>query len=180
MPVCQSTVWDPRVCPECGETSRREGKCVYCGNAWNHQVCPACKKSHFRTWTLDELLYDKPDGMVCRDCCRRWEPESREEEETCPKCGSSEVEETFPRIPNFDEDPGVGLIVAVESYIPRTQDGTILHREMVAWLRFRGVRARVELLQWESWFISIQGFRARVTEEMMDPGKKPAEKEADG
>jgi hypothetical protein len=106
--------------------------------------------------------------MACRSCFRRWEPEGPEGEERCPHCGSSEVEETYKEIPGFDRDPGVGLVVAAESQIARTQDGAIMHREMVAWLRFHGVRSRAEMLQWEAWFIAIHGMRSRIMEELMD------------
>jgi hypothetical protein len=116
--------------------------------------------------------------MACRACFRRWELGDREVEDACPHCGSAEIEETFREIPSFEHDPGVGLIVYAESQIPRTQDGTILHREMVAWLRFHGVRSRAEMLQWEAWFVAIHGMRSRIMEELTEvPTKKRAEED---
>lgn len=47
--------------------------------------------------------------------------------------------------------------------------GVILHREMVAWLRFHGVRDRAEMLTWEWFFREIGAIRARIVEEMTAP-----------
>lgn len=61
------------------------------------------------------------------------------------------------------------MVLEVESRIPRTEDGALLHREMVAWLRFHGVRSRAEMLTWEWFFREIGSIRARIVEELTAP-----------
>ena len=171
--------WDPRVCPRCDELddASDEAACRRCGATWDPDVCPACGASDFETSSLEELLYKgRTDGVACGGCGRWWRPVSPEDEERCAECGSEEVADAYPEIPQLG--PELQLIVVVESLIPRTEAGTILHREMVAWLRFHGVRSRSEILEWEGWFIAIFGFRARMMDEMMEP-KRSAETKDD-
>lgn len=106
--------------------------------------------------------------MFCRSCRHVWRPAGPGDDGECPECGSTEVVESFPDIPDLSDDPGVGLILAVESQIARAENGAILHLNMVAWLNHHGVTARGEILQWEEWFRAIAGMRGRVMEELMD------------
>ena len=76
--------------------------------------------------------------------------------------------ESFPEIPDLSEVPGLALVFAAESRIPRAENGAILHREMVAWLRFHGVRSRADLMQIEEWFDAIGSVRARAIEDLTD------------
>jgi hypothetical protein len=165
--------WDPRDCPECGhrDDSEPEPICPKCGHEWSPDVCPACEGSCFKVNELSELLYPA-DGVFCRACRHIWRPAGPSDDGQCPECGSEEVGESFPDIPGFDDDPGLGLIVAAESQIPRAENGAILHREMQAWLRSHGVRCRHERLQWEKWFVAIGAMRTRVQEELMEPATK--------
>lgn len=82
------------------------------------------------------------------------------------------VRETYPEIPTLDHDPLLGLVLAVESSIPKTEGGVILYREMVAWLRGHGVRDRGEILTWEWFFSAIGTIRARIVEEMTPEAPK--------
>lgn len=90
----------------------------------------------------------------------------------CPACGSVSVEHIYPPIPDLSEEPLLAMVVAAEAQIPR-MEGVILHREMVAWLRFHGVRSKAEMLTWEWLFREIGGIRSRIVEEMTatTPGK---------
>lgn len=61
------------------------------------------------------------------------------------------------------------LVLAAEGQIPRAEGGAILFREMVAWLRFHGVRDRGEILMWEWFFSAIGAIRSRIVEELTTP-----------
>lgn len=115
--------------------------------------------------------------MFCRDCRHSWRPSGVRDDGDCPECGSDAVEESLPEIP--EPEPAVGLILAVESQIARAENGAILHREMVSWLRQHGVRGRADMLQWEEWFRAIAGFRGRMLEELMEPKKSKQDGDED-
>lgn len=116
---------------------------------------------------MQEILGYKASDVVCAQCGKRWSEEA--ETDACPGCGGVAFEEAYPEIPNLEDEPLLALLLAAESQIPRTQDGAILHREMVAWLRFHGVRSRAEMLTWEWFFREIGGIRARLIEEVTAP-----------
>lgn len=80
--------------------------------------------------------------------------------------------DSYPDIPDLSEEPGLALVLAVESQIPRAGSeggGAILWREAVAWLRFHGVRDRGEILAWEWFFREIAAIRGRILEELREP-----------
>jgi RNA polymerase subunit RPABC4/transcription elongation factor Spt4 len=166
---CQTT-WDPGECPECGDRdeSQPEPICSKCGHAWKPEECPACGASDFTTAELSELLYPS-EGLFCKDCRHVWSPSSESKAAQCPECNSENLADSFPEIPDFSENPLLYLVVAAEACIPRAENGAILHREMLSWLRAHGVRNRSEQLKWEQWFIAIGSMRARVLEEIMAP-----------
>lgn len=107
--------------------------------------------------------------MRCGDCGEKWQAGRPRDRAACPACSSPNVVDSYPEIPSLDHDPLLALVLDVESQIPRTDGGVILHREMVAWLRFHGVRDRAEMLTWEWFFTEIGGIRARIVEEMTAP-----------
>lgn len=124
-------------------------------------------------------IYD-PDGLLCGDCGRAWQPTAAHASRACPDCRSANVIETYPEIPTLDHDPGLALILAVEGQIPRSEGGGILFREMVAWLRFHGVRDRAEILTWEWFFREIGRVRSAIVEELTAPAPQSTdEAEAD-
>lgn len=88
--------------------------------------------------------------------------------ERCPECGSRAVEPNYLPLPDFSDEPGLYLVMAAEAQIPRLE-GVMLPREMLAWLRFHGVRDRAEIITWEWFFREIGGIRARIVEEMTAP-----------
>lgn len=106
-----------------------------------------------------------PTGLMCQDCGEEWGHVTS----ACPACSSAAIAYTYPEIPGLDHDPLLALVLAVEGQIPRTEAGAILHRDMVAWLRFHGVWSRAEMLTWEWFFREIASIRSRIVEEMMAP-----------
>ena len=173
--------WDPRVCPHCGDQddTNLEAACTACGKRWDPDSCPDCQGSGYRTLSLPELLYPK-DGLRCRECGHRWQPTAIEERDACPECHSEEFEDSYPDVPDLAaDDPLLYVIYAAETQIPRAENGAILTREMVAWLRLHGVRSRAEILQWEAWFMAIGGFRAKVQEELRATAEKQPNGEQD-
>lgn len=172
--------WDPRRCPACGHADALpEAICARCGISWDPSQCPSCKASSGQPRDLaEELYYDAPEGLFCRACRREWRPSRQGESERCPSCSSTEIATSYPEIP--EPGPRLQIILWAEGCIPRAENGAILHREMLSWLRFHGVRDRGEQQQWESWFGFIGGVRARMVEEMMAPkdeGERDPERE---
>jgi hypothetical protein len=99
--------------------------------------------------------------------------------DVCPECGSESVAESYPEIPDLSDVPGLALVFAAESRIPRSENGAMLHRDMVAWLRLHGVRRRADVMQFEEWFVAIGSVRAKAIEDLTDTSvkKKPDEDE---
>jgi hypothetical protein len=108
------------------------------------------------------------DGLQCVACRHVWQPTILPERDTCPECGSEEFVDSYPEVPDLTDQPLLFFIYAAEQHIPRDERGTILTREMVAWLRLHGVRERSEVMQWEEWFRAIGAFRARLQEELTE------------
>lgn len=129
-------------------------------------MCPLCGGSEYHHTTLAEEVYD-PTGIRCLDCGETWRP-MQHPAPLCSACGSASLGDAYPEIPGLEHDPGLALILAVESEIPRIE-GAVDFRAMLAWLRFHGVRTRGEILVWHWFFRGIGSIRSRIIEEMTAP-----------
>ena len=131
-------------------------------------TCPACEGTDSHGFTMAELLYENNRwGTLCLTCGHRWRSSLHGEGDTCPDCGGVALGTAYPEIPELP--PALNIILWVEGCIARAENGAILFLDMLAFLRFHGVRLRAEIAEWEGWFHFIAGVRSRLTEEMMAP-----------
>lgn len=163
--------FDPRRCPSCSHLNDPQGEtCAKCGEPWDPSLCPLCGGNRLRGHTKAELLYaEAPEGTLCLACGNVWRPSLQGEGDACPRCHGTDLGTAYPEIPNLEGEPELQVILWAEGCIPRAENGGILHRDMLSWLRYHGVRDRAEILAWEDWFRFVGAERSRLTEEMMAP-----------